>query len=166
MSTPYETSLRIQSIGHSDDNRQMTIDCPYCGLAHVLNAETFSGLDGGSFQEGAWYPYQCTGCAQQIQCTLAFPVCHPKVGFGYRILKPAHSFGIIDDKLVHFPEEVVHVLIEPKPETVLVDDGDDMPHKEPLPNHLAQPHWFLVRDLGNRRRFWMDMTGYWVTPLS
>lgn len=87
-----------------------------------------------------------------------------EVGKKYLVIKPAHSFGIIDGEMIDFDETRTEVQVLPKPETVIVCDGETEV-EEPLPAHLAQPDWYAVRKLSNGIIFWLNPAGCQVVEI-
>lgn len=87
-----------------------------------------------------------------------------EVGKKYLIIKPAHSFGEIDGELVEFEEQRTEVLVIPKPESVIMCDGETEV-EEPLPEHLAKPDWYAVQNLRTNLRFWLNPTGCQVVEI-
>jgi hypothetical protein len=81
-----------------------------------------------------------------------------EVGKKYLIIKPAHSFGIIDGEQVDFEEQRTEILVLPKPETVIACDGETEV-EETLPEHLAKPDWYAVRKLSTNLTFWLNPNG-------
>lgn len=59
---------------------------------------------------------------------------------------PATSFDDVDGSLVEFPEKRRQLEVLPKPEKVLVDDGE-ISTIESLPEHLKSEDWYFVRNL-------------------
>lgn len=87
-----------------------------------------------------------------------------EIGRKYLVVKPAHSFGEIDGELVDFAETRTEIEVLPKPQTVLMFDGDTE-EVEPLPMHLAQDDWFLVRDIKTGITSWLNTAGRQITKL-
>jgi hypothetical protein len=87
-----------------------------------------------------------------------------EVGKKYLAIKPAHSFGEIDGVNVDFDEKRIEFEVLPKPDTVMVCDGETE-EEEPLPIHLAQSDWLPVRDLKSGSRYWFNPAEHQVNEL-
>ena len=69
-----------------------------------------------------------------------------QTGQKFLAVYPASSFDDVDGSLVEFPEKRRQLEVLPKPEKVLVDDGE-ISTIESLPEHLKSEDWYFVRNL-------------------
>lgn len=74
-----------------------------------------------------------------------------QTGQKFLAVYPASSFDDVDGSLVEFPEKRRQLEVLPKPEKVLVDDGE-ISTIESLPEHLKSEDWYFVRNLDTGRR--------------
>lgn len=88
-----------------------------------------------------------------------------QIGQKFLAVCPASSFDDVDGSLVEFPEKRRQLEVLPKPEKVLVDDGE-ISTIESLPEHLKSEDWYFVRNLDTGRRHWFTPLGYKLTLLE
>lgn len=88
-----------------------------------------------------------------------------QIGQKYLAVSPATSFDDVDGSLVEFPEKRLQIEVLPKPEKVMVDDGETRTI-EPLPSHLKSDDWYNVRNLQTGRTHWFNPHDYKLTLLE
>ena len=163
------TPLEVEADNYSDDLLRAVVSCPTCGKQHTCNADSWKDNVDGIFAHQSWYRFNCVACSQSVAFMLAFEVVRMESGKPYIVVRPAHSFGVIDGELVNFKEDCMHVLVMPKPATVIVDDGE-FETIEPLPPHLAKPDWYKVRYVDIKRRdgkpFWLNTKGCQIKEIK
>lgn len=88
-----------------------------------------------------------------------------QIGQKYLAVSPATSFDDVDGSLVEFPEKRFRLEVLPKPDKVMVDDGETSTI-ESLPSHLKSVDWYLIRNLETGRKHWFNPLNYQITQLN
>lgn len=162
------STLEVEAERFAKDCTLAVVYCPVCAKKHPLSATKWPSNHNGIFSLTTWYTFNC-GCGQNIAFMLAFPIVNMKTGEAYTVIKPAHSFGVIDGESVNFKETRMEIEVLPKPKEVLVCDGETET-TEKLPDHLAQPDWYLVKYTNKPKKpnftFWLNSKGCQVLPIS
>ena len=87
-----------------------------------------------------------------------------EIGKKYLAIQAAHSFGEIDGECVEFKEKRMELEVLPKPERVIVSDGETEVC-EPLPKHLKSDDWYNVRNLKSGNTHWFTPLNYQISEL-
>lgn len=87
------------------------------------------------------------------------------IGQRYRAEAINEPFEDHKGALVEFEPRTILIEIQPKPETVMADDGVRQ-RLEPLPGHLAGPEWFAAINLTTGRKLFLHSGTFRFSPLG
>lgn len=83
----------------------------------------------------------------------------------YLAEQKCESFKNLDGSVVEFEPKTYRLKILPKPETVIVDDGE---HRtlEKLPEHLKEEEWYSALNLNTGKTMWVHQDTYNFSSLE
>jgi hypothetical protein len=88
-----------------------------------------------------------------------------EIGSKYLAVQAYQSFEDDEGNLVQFEEKRIELEVLPKPERVIMSDGQ-CEVEEALPDHLKQDDWYLIRNLKTERTHWFCSNGYQIKAIT
>jgi hypothetical protein len=87
------------------------------------------------------------------------------IGVRYLAEQKCEPFEDLDGSVVEFEPKTYRIKILPKPDTVIVNDGDQE-IIEALPDHLKRDEWYSALNLDTEGTMWVHQDTYNFSPLE